>query len=227
VRMVVLLAMLAIALPFIISQAAMPYGIAVSLRFLVRPTNAVKPKYTIPEESDNAVTLTKDSLTTWTQTKGGQLARGYATRVIPLDLIYLLLLGAFLGFASTTLAGIIQWPASLSNLPISGFWLLPAFYILFDFAEDLVILVLAVSHRQNVSGSHRLPDRKARGCLRGFRSSLSALRPFRSSYRLPTVHDGALMSNSKCYHDSGPVTTIPCLSRKNGGTSNHCIETVR
>jgi hypothetical protein len=30
--MVVLLAMLAIALPFIISQAAMPYGIAVSLR---------------------------------------------------------------------------------------------------------------------------------------------------------------------------------------------------
>jgi hypothetical protein len=76
------------------------------------------------------------------QTKGGQLAQGYATRVIPLDLIYLLLLGALLGFASTTLAGIIQWPASLSNLPISGLWLLPALYIFFDFAEDLVIFVL-------------------------------------------------------------------------------------
>jgi hypothetical protein len=63
-------------------------------------------------------------------------------RVIPLDLLYLLLLGAFLGFASTTLADLIQWPASLSNLPLSGFWLLPALYILSDFAEDLVILVL-------------------------------------------------------------------------------------
>jgi hypothetical protein len=142
VRLIILLAMLAIALPFIISQAAMPYGVAVSLRFLERPTNSVKPKYTIPAESDNAVTLTKDSLTSWTQTRGGQLAQGYATRVIPLDLLYLLLLGAFLGFASTTLAGIIQWPESLSNLPISGFWLLPALYILFDLAEDIVILVL-------------------------------------------------------------------------------------
>jgi hypothetical protein len=133
--------MLAIALPFIISQVAMPYGGAVSLRFLERPTNSVKPKYTIPAESDNLATLTKESLTGWTQTKSG-LAQGYATRVIPLDLLYLLLLGAFLGFASTTLAGLIQWPGKLSNLPISGFWLLPALYILFDFAEDLVILVL-------------------------------------------------------------------------------------
>jgi hypothetical protein len=46
--------MLAIVLPFIISQAAMPYGIAVSLRLLERPTNAVKPKYSIPAENDNA-----------------------------------------------------------------------------------------------------------------------------------------------------------------------------
>lgn len=56
-RLIILLAMLAIALPFIISQAAMPYGVAVSLRFLERPTNSLKPKYTIPAESDNAVTV--------------------------------------------------------------------------------------------------------------------------------------------------------------------------
>ena len=56
-RLMILLAMLAIALPFIVSQAAMPYGVAVSLRFLERPTNSLKPKYTIPAESDNAVTL--------------------------------------------------------------------------------------------------------------------------------------------------------------------------
>lgn len=141
-RLIILLAMLVIGLPFIISQVAMPYGIAVSLRFLERPTNSEKPKYTIPFETDKTVNLTEDSLTKWTGMKGGRLAQGYATRVIPLDLLYLLFLGAFLGFASTTLAGIIQWPASLSSLPISAFWLLPALYILFDFAEDISILVL-------------------------------------------------------------------------------------
>ena len=127
-RLIILLAMLVIGLPFIISQVAMPYGIAVSLRFLERTTNSEKPKYTIPFETDKTVNLTEDSLTKWTGMKGGRLAQGYATRVIPLDLLYLLLLGAFLGFASTTLAGIIQWPASLSSLPISAFWLLPALY---------------------------------------------------------------------------------------------------
>jgi hypothetical protein len=55
--------MLAIALPFIISQVAMPYGVAVSLRFLERPTNSEKPKYTIPFETDKTVDLTEDSLT--------------------------------------------------------------------------------------------------------------------------------------------------------------------
>jgi hypothetical protein len=142
VRLITLLAMLAIALPFIISQAAMPYGLAVSLRFLERPTNSENPKYTIPAESDKAVDLTGDSLSSWIQAKGGRLAHGYATRVIPLDLLYLLLLGCFLGVASTTLAGITQRPASLSTLPISAFWVLPALYIFFDFTEDISILVL-------------------------------------------------------------------------------------
>ena len=141
-RSIILLAMLAIALPFIISQVAMPYGVAVSLRFLERPTNSEDHKYTIPAESDKAVDLTEDALMNWTQVKGGSLAHGYATRVIPLDLLYLLLLGGFLGVASATLAGMIQWPANLSRLPISAFWLLPALYIFFDFAEDISILVL-------------------------------------------------------------------------------------
>ncbi len=141
-RLIILLAMLAIALPFIISQAAMPYGLAVSLRFLERPTNSENPKYTIPAETDKVIDLTEDALTNWTHAKGGRLAHGYATRVIPLDLLYLLLLGGFLGVASATLASMVQWPASISSVPISAFWLLPALYIFFDFAEDLSILVL-------------------------------------------------------------------------------------
>jgi hypothetical protein len=141
-RLIILLAMLAIAMPFIISQAALPYGVAVSLRFLERPTNSDNPKYTIPAESDKSVELTDDSLTNWIQVRDGRLAQGYAMRVVPLDLLYLLCLGAFLGFASTTLASVIQWPSSLSSIPISAFWLSPALYILFDFSEDISILVL-------------------------------------------------------------------------------------
>lgn len=57
----------------------------------------------------------------------------------------------------------------------------PALYILFDFAEDLVILVL-LNWPSAVDRMFRvltvLPNGKARGCLRGFRSSLSTLRPF-------------------------------------------------
>ena len=89
--------MLAIAMPFIISQAALPYGVAVSLRFLERPTNSDNPKYTIPPESDKSVELTNDSLTNWIQMKDGRLAQGYAMRVIPLDLLYLLFFWRFLG----------------------------------------------------------------------------------------------------------------------------------
>jgi hypothetical protein len=69
VRLVILLAMLVITLPFIISQAAMPFGIAVSLRFLERPTSSEAPKYTIPAEgnkasveSDKPVELASESL---------------------------------------------------------------------------------------------------------------------------------------------------------------------
>jgi hypothetical protein len=142
VRLIILLAILAIALPFIISQAATPYGLAVSLRFLERPTNSENPKYTIPAESDKRVELTEDTLTNWIHANGGRLAHGYATRVIPLDLFYLFLLGGFLGVASAALAGIIQWPAGISNIPIWVFWLLPTLYIFFDLAEDISILVL-------------------------------------------------------------------------------------
>jgi hypothetical protein len=145
VRLIILLAMLAmlaIAMPFIISQAALPYGVAVSLRFLERPTNNDNPKYTIPAESEKSLELTGDSLTNWIQMRDGRPAQGYAMRVIPLDLLYLVCLGAFLGLASTTLASVVQWPASFSGIPILAFWLPPTLYIFFDFSEDISILVL-------------------------------------------------------------------------------------
>jgi hypothetical protein len=37
---------------FVITQEAMPFGNAVSVRFLERPTNAVAPKYTIPPNNE-------------------------------------------------------------------------------------------------------------------------------------------------------------------------------
>ena len=141
VRLIILLATLAIALPFLISQAAMPFGRAVSERFLERPTSSDDPRYTIPSEAAAGKALNGDTLTDWVQTQG-RLAKGYTTRVVPLDILYLVFLGTFLGIASTTLAGMTQWPPILSHVRTWVFWLLPALYIFCDLAEDSLILTM-------------------------------------------------------------------------------------
>lgn len=87
-RLIILLATLAIILPFVISQVATPLGLAVSLRFLERPTNAAAPHYTIPLEIAAPEPLNAESL-------AGGYGRGYITRVMPLDILYLIFLGAF------------------------------------------------------------------------------------------------------------------------------------
>jgi len=63
--LIILLATLSIALPFVISQAAMRFGIAVSERFLERPTSVDHPLYTIPTETPAGEALNEDSLTKW------------------------------------------------------------------------------------------------------------------------------------------------------------------
>jgi hypothetical protein len=140
-RLIILFATLAIALPFIISSAALPFGNAVSQRFLERPTNIGLPRYTIPTGTAAGRGLDPDSLAAWIQAQGKD-AQGYAWRVIPLDVIFLLVLGLFLGMASTTLAGLTQWPLMFTAIPVLIVWLLPALYIVCDLAEDTLIFTM-------------------------------------------------------------------------------------
>jgi hypothetical protein len=140
-RLVILLGTLAIALPFIISGAAIPFGNAVSGRFLERPTHDGTPRYTIPRETAAGEALDATSLVDWVR-DNSNFAKGYATRIIPLDALYLLCLGGFLAIASTTLVGLIRWPLAISGIPVWIWWLLPVVYVLCDFAEDATILMM-------------------------------------------------------------------------------------
>jgi len=140
-RLIILLGTLAIALPFIISGVAIPFGHAVSERFLERPTQKETPNYTIPRETAAGPSLDAASLIHWIR-DNSDFAKGYATRVIPLDMLYLFFLGGFLAIASTTLAGFIRWPMALSDFPAWIWCLLPIIYIVSDFAEDELILTM-------------------------------------------------------------------------------------
>jgi hypothetical protein len=139
-RFIILLGLLAVALPFIISQTAASYGNAVSERFLERPT-AADPRYTVPPDVAQGPELTVDSLTNWVRNHVDP-AKGYVARVIPLDILYLVFLGTFLGLASTTLAGTIRWPSVLEAVPTLIWWVLPALYIVSDFVEDSMIFTM-------------------------------------------------------------------------------------
>jgi hypothetical protein len=66
----------------------------------------------------------------------------YATRIIPLDILFLFSLGAFLAIASAMLADTVRWPIALSSFPAWVWWLLPVVYIICDFAEDTVIFTM-------------------------------------------------------------------------------------
>src|SRR5262245_38180570 len=108
-RLVIVLATLAIALPFVISSTALPFGNAVSMRFLERPTHKGVPEFTIPLETETGKALDKASLSVWAAERK-EFASGYATRVIPLDMLYLFVLGSFLAIASAKLADMSAWP---------------------------------------------------------------------------------------------------------------------
>jgi hypothetical protein len=140
-RFLILLGTLAIALPFIISGIASSFGNAVSGRFLERPTNNGKPRYTIPRETPAGEPVDITSLSHWIS-ENSNSATGYATRVIPLDILYLFFLGGFLAIASTTLVGLIRWPIALSTFPVWIWWLLPIVYVISDFMEDAIIFTM-------------------------------------------------------------------------------------
>ena len=142
-KSIILLATAAIAVPFIISSVASvkSAGTAVADRFLERsflqtPTIPPDPKTKPPP-------ATADNLHAWvTSPETAGHARVYAWRVMPLDFIYLAVLGAFLALAATTLASTIAWPPALATLP-GWMWLIfPLAYMLADLAEDCLIITL-------------------------------------------------------------------------------------
>lgn len=140
-RLIILLGTLAIALPFVISGMATSFGNAVSERFLERPTRDDAPRFTIPGETAAGQPLDAASLINWAR-ENSDFAKGYATRVIPLDMLYLFFLGGFLAIASTTLVGFIRWPMVLSGFPTWIWLLLPVAYIVSDFVEDGLIFIM-------------------------------------------------------------------------------------
>jgi hypothetical protein len=140
-RLVILFATLAVALPFIISGVATPFGNAVSGRFLERPTHDGTPRYTVPLETPAGDPLDAATLANWVRQNDG-FAKGYATRVIPLGILYLFFLGGFLAIASTALVHLMRWPTTVCGLPAWIWWILPAIYVVCDFAEDGMIFAL-------------------------------------------------------------------------------------
>src|ERR1700752_3923997 len=76
-RLIILLGRLAIALPFIISAAAISFGNAGT----AGPGRG--PRYTIPLETEAGKPLEAVSLTDWVR-ENSDFAKGCATRVIPL-----------------------------------------------------------------------------------------------------------------------------------------------
>lgn len=140
-RLIILLATLSIALPFAISKAAGPYGNAVAQRFLERPTSDGTPQYTIPSEAPPGKAQDATSLRQWAVAHDG-FAKGYAKHIVALDILYLGILGAFLGAASAALAREVAWPTKLAAVPIWLWWTLPLTYIASDLAEDILIFGL-------------------------------------------------------------------------------------
>lgn len=138
-KCIILLATTAIALPFVISFVApvKTAGSAVADRFLER--SFLQTPTIPPDPKSKPLPVTADSLHAWvTSPDTARYARAYAWRVMPLDFIYLVVLGTFLALAATTLASALAWPPALR-------WMLlifPLAYMLADVAEDCLIITL-------------------------------------------------------------------------------------
>jgi hypothetical protein len=138
-RLIILLGTAAIAVPFIISflAPARVVGTAVSDRFLERSeTIPAQPKTT-------PLPINESNLRAWVTSKDtAGYARAYAWRVMPLDFVYLVVLGGFLALGAYTLASIVAWPPALAKLPLWVWLIFPAVYTVADFVEDSLIIVL-------------------------------------------------------------------------------------
>lgn len=134
-RAVIVLAALVILLSFAIPLFANTKraGFAVSERFLER-LNAI-PYVTYSEKP-----IDQANLQEWVLLNP-ESARVYARHVIPMDIVFLIALGTFMGLASVTLAAAVAWPASWA-VPLWVWWMLPALYVAADLSEDILIATL-------------------------------------------------------------------------------------
>ena len=177
---IILFATLAIALPFVIAKGALPFGTAVSQRFLsgkrMMETRALQFRRRQKPETSSATS----TLAMWVHAHA-DLAGGYARHVIPLDIVYLVCLGLFLAMASVTLRDLTEGPSFLSHIPIWVHWLLPCVYIACDLSEDLLIVDLAGDNRKRRRSGHFrsfATSRLRRSASRSFKCCYFVLRSY-------------------------------------------------
>ncbi|MEH2535128.1 hypothetical protein V1277_005575 [Bradyrhizobium sp. AZCC 1588] len=138
----VLTFILTLALKFVVAPR---YGKDVEARFLEHLKD-------IPSQSE---VLSEASLRRWlTDKTQTEAISGYVVPVLfPLDILFLICLGLFLGFASLALA---ERLALLSGLPIWIWWILPVCYMATDILEDSTIAAIFKSFVPLTAESFRL-----------------------------------------------------------------------
>lgn len=143
-KALILLATAAIALPFVVSGVAQGHR-AVAERFLERAfltTPSIPPDV---HEARNANEppneVDASNLLAWVN-HHPVAAHTYAWRVMPLDFLYLAVLGAFLALAANFLASGLASSSALAKLPAWTWFVLPAIYVLADFVEDCLIVIM-------------------------------------------------------------------------------------
>jgi len=111
---------------FWVSSIADRFGLDVGARFI---------------ERDNAE-LSAHSLSLWLRDNAtARWARPYRNYVRPLDSVYMLLLGGFLGVGSLSCAEAILWPSTLTLWQRLLVIALPVLYVVSDAIEDVLIFV--------------------------------------------------------------------------------------
>jgi hypothetical protein len=119
---------------FWVSSIANRFGPDVGARFLER--GAVIP-------SMNNADLSARSLSLWLRDNAtARWARPYRNYVMPLDAVYMLLLGGFLGVGSLSCADAIFWPTILTLWQRLLVITLPVLYVVSDAIEDVLIFIL-------------------------------------------------------------------------------------
>lgn len=135
------LAAAAIIWPFVVAMISSKYGADVSARFLERPGH-------IPSTGK---ALTRRSLEEWLRSpKNGPWRRPYAYLIMPLDVVYIFLVGGFFVSGSLWLVSALTWPQPAEWWPFCILvCILPAAYVVSDLVEDA--LIAHILPRQDVS----------------------------------------------------------------------------